>query len=114
MVGHEYLRFGHEIDITVDAAQVPHVLSLKIAAVAPTVDAHRQLVVAPQDQLCDVELGIGVGTLREAGILSVHPHHSGTIETVEMEEHALAIPVLWQTEGAAIEACSVVIGDPIF
>ncbi len=113
MVGHEHLRLGHEINIAVDTAEVPHVLSLEIAAVAPAIDAHRELVLACGDVACEVKLRVGISALREAYILSVDPDDGGAIETVKVKKYALAVPTVGQGERAAIEAGGVVVGNAI-
>ena len=110
MVGHEGLGRGHEIHVAVDASEVPHVLSLEVRTVAPAVNAHRHVVGALAHEVGHVEFGVGVGTLRVAGILAVHPHHDGAAGTVEVEKHALAlVPTLRQVEVAAIGAHGVLV-----
>ena len=64
VVGDEHLRRGHEIYVAMDAREVPHVLALQVAAVAPTEASHSDVVlVGLVNKVGDVELGIGVGAL---------------------------------------------------
>ena len=109
MVGNEHLRRSHEINVAVNAREVPHVLSFEIRAVAPAVDAHRKLVVAHLGEVGDVELGVGVRVLRVAYVLAVHPYHGSAVHAVEVNEKTLAVPRFGHAERAAVEADCVVV-----
>ena len=110
MVGDVGLRSGHEIHVAVYSGKVPHVLTLKIRAIAPAVYTYRHIVLATTNKRRNVKLGVGVGTLRVAGILAVDPNHDGAARSVEVEEHALAlVPTLWQCECTAIRAYRVLV-----
>ena len=50
----------------------------------------------------DVKFGIVVGALRVTDVFSVDPHVGTTINTVEVEEHALAVPVGGKIEVATV------------
>ena len=56
----------------------------------------------------NVELGVVVGALGVAHLLAVDPHVGTAIDTVEVEEHAVAGPVGGQREVAAQGADRVV------
>ena len=63
MVCNESLWSGYEINIAVDSTEVPHILSLQVRAVAPAVNADRYVVVALANEVGNIEVSIGVGTL---------------------------------------------------
>ena len=63
MICHEGLWSGYEINIAVDSTQVPHILSLQVRAVAPAVNADRYVVIALANEVGDIEVSIGVGSL---------------------------------------------------
>ena len=109
MVGNEHLRRSHEIDVAVNAREVPHVLTFEIRSVAPAVDAHRKLVFAHLGEVGDVELGVGVRVLRVAYVLAVHPNHGSAVHAVEVDEKTLAVPRFGHAERAAVEADCVMI-----
>ena len=72
---------------------MPHVLTFEVRTVAPAIYTYRQLVVAARSyEVGDVELGIGVGSLRVSYVLAVHPNHCCAVNTVEVDEHALVVP----------------------
>ena len=110
VVAHEGAGCGVEIHIAVYSAEAPHVLSLKIRTVAPAVDLYRQLVVARSGESADVEFGHIVGALRVSGKASVDPHRAATVDSVEVNEHALSGPVVGHGEVAAVAPGGVVIG----
>ena len=110
MVAYSHLRSSHEIHVAVDAGEVPHVLTLKIRTVRPAVHAHRYVVLALAHECRHVELGVGVRTLRESGILAVHPYHDGAARSVEVEHYALLLlPALGQVERAAVRTHRVLV-----
>ena len=109
MVGYEHLRSSHEINVAVNAREVPHVLTFEIRAVAPAVDAHRELVLAHVGEVGDVELGVGVRVLRVAYVLAVHPNHGSAVHAVEVNEKTLAVPRFGHAERATVEAYCVMI-----
>ena len=103
MVGYIGLRCGYKIHIAVYACKVPHILTLKIRAIAPTVYTYRYIVLATTYKRGYIKLGIGVSSLRVASILAVYPNHNGTARTVKVKEHALAlVPTLRQIKCAAV------------
>ena len=63
MVCHESLWSGYEINIAVNTTEVPHILSLQIRAVAPAVNTYGYVVVALANQVGNIEVCIGIGTL---------------------------------------------------
>ena len=110
MVAYSHLRSSHEIHVAVDAGEVPHVLTLKVRAVRPAVHAHRYVVLALAHECRHVELCVGVSTLRESGVLAVHPYHDGTARSVEVEHYALLLlPALRQVERAAVRTHRVLV-----
>ncbi len=104
VVGNVGVGRCHEIHVAVYACKVPHVLPFKIRTVAPSVDTHRDVVVACAQIRAYVELGVGVGTLRVAGIATVYPHHYCAASSVEMQCDAFLVPTFGQREGAAVGA----------
>ena len=110
VVAYSHLRSSHEVHVAVDAGEVPHVLTLKIRAVRPAVHAHRNVVLALAHERRHVEFGVGVRTLRESGVLAVHPYHDGTARSVEVEHYALLLlPALGQVERAAVRTHRVLV-----
>ena len=113
VVRHEHLRSSHEIYVAVDTREVPHILTFEIRTVAPTIYTYRELVVAGSYEVGDVELGVGVRTLRVAYVLAVHPYHGSAVYAVEMYKHTLVLPCLRNVDGAAIETRCVVVSYTI-
>ena len=107
VVAHEYLGYGHKVDIAVDTAHVPHVLTLKIRTVCPADNAHGEVVLASTDVLADIKLGIHVATLGVTHILAVYPHVGTRVDTIEVKKDALLVPTLGQGEVATIAANAV-------
>ena len=104
MVAHKGFGSGHEINITMEAAHMEHVLPLEIGAVGPTNDLHGHLVFAGSHRLCDVKLGIVVRTLGVANVAAVDPDIGAAVDAIEVEEHILVVPSGGKGEGAAIAA----------
>ena len=102
VVAHKGAGSGHQIDITVQTAHVEDVLSFEIRAVRPANHLHTDIVLAGAERGSDVKFGIVVGSLRVADVFAVDPHISAAIDAVEVEEHALAVPVGGKIELAAV------------
>ena len=102
MIADVGLRHRHEIDIAVDAAHVPHILSFEIRTVAPSDYLYGDVVLALAHHVGQVKLGIVVAALRVTDIFSVYPNEGRTVNTVEVQQDALVFPVLWQGEGATV------------
>ena len=102
VVAHKGAGSGHQIHITMQTAHVEDVLSFEIRAVCPANHLHADIVLAGVERRGDVKFGIVVGSLRVADVFAVDPHISTTIDAVEVEEHALAVPVGGKIELAAV------------
>ena len=108
MVAEEGTWCGVEVDIAVQATHVPHVLTFEVRAVGPADNLYADVVAALADVGCDVEFGIVVTALGVAHLLAVNPYEGSGVETVEMEEDALAVPAFGEVEGAAVGAYGIV------
>ena len=101
---HVHPGAGHQVHIPVDTAEAEHVLVFQVGAVAPFIDLHRQRVHTPFHIGRNVELGIVVGALAVAHLLSVHPNVKGRIHPVKMQINLLAVPFPGQGEIPAVRA----------
>ena len=102
MVAHEYLGYGHKVDIAMNTAHVPHVLTLEIGTVCPTDNTNGEVVLAGAHMLADIELGIHIATLGVTHILAINPNVGTRVDTIEVKKDALLVPTLGQGEVATI------------
>ena len=103
---------GDQVHVPVDAADPPEVLTLQVAAVAPSVDLHRHIVCARPHGVGDSELGRRAASLAVAGQVAVDPDVEGGVDAVEVQEHLPPFPSGRQLEGAAVRPHGVVVvGD---
>ena len=114
VVADKRLGLGHEIDIAMDTAQSPHILTFEVRTVAPAIDADGELVPSGTHGRGDVVFRIVVCTLPIANELAIDPYGGTTIDTVEVDEHSLVSPIGRQVESAAVESRSVVAHDAMF
>ena len=104
VVAHEYLGYGHKVDIAMNTTHVPHVLTLEIGTVCPTDNTNGEVVLAGAHMLADIELGIHIATLGVTHILAINPNIGTRVDTIEVKKNALLVPTLGQGEVATIAA----------
>ena len=91
-------RSRHQIDIPVNTAQAEHILVFQIAAVTPAIHFDCQYVFTRLHILCNVELGIVVGTLAIPDFLTIDPQIHSAVHSVEVDKHFFILPVGRQRE----------------
>ncbi len=93
---------GIEIDIAVDAAQIPGVLIFQIASVAPTVHLDRQGVFTVFQEWSQIKFGRCHAALAVADALSVNPNIKGRLHPIEMNKGLPAAPLFRKGKQTAI------------
>ena len=93
---------GYQLHAAVDAGHAPHVLVLKVTAVAVFHHLERQLVVGAVQIVGDTKLGGFHAALRVACKLAVHPNVEGTAHGTEPKEHLHAFPFVGHAESATV------------
>ena len=104
VVGNILLRRAVQIDIALDAAQPPHILTLEIRTRTPAIDLDGQHVLARFHTIGHIPLGRGLGVLVVAQQLAVEPHVVERRGPLETEHDATPGPRVGHGEGAAIRA----------
>ena len=102
-----YMKFltCFEIDVAMYAAHAEHVLVFDVRAVAPAIDFYaNEVLFARLDVFRHVELGIHIGSLSVAYLLSVHPDIGCAVDAIEVEIDFSAVPGGGDCDGAAIAA----------
>ena len=95
--------------MAVDARVAEEVLVLQERAVAPTVDLHREQVLAGLEILRDVELVRGAAVLGEAHPPAVHPYVVRGIDALETQEYGPPLPRVRHRERGAVGRDGVVV-----
>ena len=94
MVAHTHRRHIIYIDIAEDTRHTEHVLTFQVRTVAPTEHFYSEGVFsALLQEVGDVKFRHVVGALRVTYIFSVDPHICCRVDTAEVENRALFIPV---------------------
>ena len=108
MVSYEHFRNRHEVNVAVNTAHVPHILSFEIRTVGPANDAYGNIILTCAHSLADVKLSIHITAFGVTHILTIHPHISGGVNTIKVEQHTFIFPTFRKREVAAITTHTVV------
>ena len=109
-VAHAALRTGVEINITLDAAVFPVVLSFKVRAVAVTEYLDSKFVAALFQKLRNVEVRRQTAVFGISGKLTVHPYVVGGFHSLKVEEDIHTFPTAGNREFADVCSHRIVIG----
>ena len=94
MVAHTHRRHIIYIDIAEDTRHTEHVLTFQVRTVAPTEHFYSKCVFrALLQEVGDIKFRHVVGTLRVTHVFTVDPHICCRVDTTEVENRALFIPI---------------------
>ena len=104
-----------QLHLTEDARESPHVLTLQIAAVAPSVDLDRQFVATFSQILCNVELSRRHRVLAVTHLLTVDPDIHRRMNAPEVQDEVLSDHLVSDIDEGHIRAygIAVVVGIPV-
>ena len=109
-VAHAALRTGVEINITLDAAVFPVILSFKVRAVTVTEYLDGKFVAAFFQELRDVEVRRQAAVFGISGKFAVHPYVVGGFHSLKVEEDIHTFPTAGNREFADVCSHRIVIG----
>ena len=112
-IGDIGLWYGVEQHVAGDAAHTPHVLTLKVAAVAPADNLDGHTVAALMQIARDVPLGRGLRVLAVAHLVAVDVEIHGRLDGTELHYHATSVPMGRHGEVASIDTYGVVVGGSV-
>ena len=108
MVSNEHLGNSHEVNVAVDTAHVPHVLTFEVRTVGPANHAYRHVVFTRAHLLADVKFSVHIATFGIANILTIYPYISRRVNTIEVEQYAFFFPTFGKGEVAAVTTHAVI------
>ena len=91
-----------KINITVNTAHVPHILSFKIRTITKAEYLYGNIISTRANDIGKVELCICIRSFSITYVLSVYPNMSRTVNTIEVKHYSLAVPTFGQVKIATI------------
>ena len=115
IVGYMYQRPYPQLYAAEDTAQPPIVLIFEIRTVAPTIDLHREFVLACPHEFCHIKLRRRHRVLAIAHLLAVHPDVHRRMHTAEMQNEILRKHLLGDIDECHIlsHGIAVLVGSPV-
>src|SRR5260221_9972207 len=91
-----------QINVPENAAQTPHVLILKVRAIAPAEILHREQILAWLEILGYVELNRSATILAQTDFFAIDPEIEKRVYSIESDQHPAPIPFFRNNEGSAV------------
>ena len=95
---------SHKVDITMNTTHMPHILTLKIRAIAPTNHLYGNIILTSAEIFSNVKLADIVCSFRITHLIAIHINVSSRVDTIKMEEDTLILPACRQSEITTIRA----------
>ena len=95
---------SHKVNITMNTTHMPHILSLKIRAIAPTNHLYGNIILTRAEIFSNVKLADIVCSFGITHLITIHINVSSRVDTIKMEEDTLILPAYRQSEITTIRA----------
>ena len=95
---------SHKVNITMNTTHVPHILTLKIRAIAPTNHLYGNIILTRAEIFSNVKLADIVCSFGITYLIAIHINVSSRVDTIKMEEDTLILPACRQSEITTIRA----------
>ena len=95
---------SHKVNITMNTTHMPHILTLKIRAIAPTNHLYGNIILTSAEIFSNVKLADIVCSFCITHFIAIHINVSSRVDTIKVEKDTLILPACRQREITTIRA----------